>query len=676
MIKTIFLLLLIITYELKAITVSGVIFDKLTNPIEEVTISYLSDGVEIITPVQSDSAGYWEFTFNQSDINENIIPNSIILGSNYPNPFNPGTLIPLTTHHPGLFIIHDILGREIQSIFIKQSGYYTLTWGGALRSGNPASAGIYFYSFITNIHHLTGKMILLDGGGFMGLSISSSYRLEHQNLNRHETERNNYSITYSSENITDITIDLGENGFTENIVLTQEVNRGPYWINELPNQYLQEGDTLSLNLNEYVYDDGQSIYQVTNTAYFEIIQDSLLWCIVLDSLMMTDIIVGDDEDSELGIESTIQIEISNTHIFFIADGDPEGIYVLNPYTMTYVDSLITQDTISYRHMTPNETGDTWYAIRNIHHPGQNILDTHIDWIDVESKEVFQTIEGSNNSIYLEKSTNGNKIITYDWNPSYTFSIYDSETGEFLGGRDTTLHVNLVRASKTEDIVYVWGAIRNTDILGDNRIGAWDIATEDWLWLVTYDDYSEMENYDTYYDMAVSHDGEHLFFRGSHGLGSSKFYDVNTQTGEVISEHYIYGFNELVPTKDNRYVYLTFNNMPWANWLEGLGGITRYDIRDNIIENVIESLHDLDYECDDTGFFGTMVMSVLPDNHTGIIFTGSYCPSDSTWDSHDYIVKVDLENIEFIEGIHMPTTTMPGYQTQYVYGPFFLGKYPY
>ena len=66
MIKTIFLLLLIITYELKAITVSGVIFDKLTNPIEEVTISYLSDGVEIITPVQSDSAGYWEFTFNQS----------------------------------------------------------------------------------------------------------------------------------------------------------------------------------------------------------------------------------------------------------------------------------------------------------------------------------------------------------------------------------------------------------------------------------------------------------------------------------------------------------------------------------------------------------------------------------------------------------------------------------
>jgi hypothetical protein len=95
-----------------------------------------------------------------------------------------------------------------------------------------------------------------------------------------------------------------------------------------------------------------------------------------------------------------------------------------------------------------------------------------------------------------------------------------------------------------------------------------------------------------------------------------------------------------------------------------------------MEQTIESLNDLGYECGEISYFGSIVMSVLPDNETGIIFTASFCQDDSLWDPNNYILKLDLENMEFLEGIYMPTTTMPGYQTQLVKGPFIMGNYPF
>jgi hypothetical protein len=658
----------------QTITITGTVNDKIGNPVEEVSVSYLCDGTDIITPVQTDSTGYFEFTFEQLGIDDNTLPNSINLGANYPNPFNPGTVIPLSTNKPGLFLIHDLLGRQIQSIAIKVVGDFKITWGGKLNSGLPAPAGIYFYSFQTDENRLTGKMILMDGGGNTGLSISGSTGVTQQRQTRRNTECENHTITFTADHITDFEIDLGEIGYTEDTNITQEVNRGPYWLFDLPNPYLPEGDTLILNLNEYVYDDGQSLYQISNTQYFQIVQDTILWCVVLDSIIVSDILANDDEDTELSIGSFIQVQMDNTHIFFITDGDPKGIYVLNPYTMTYVDSFMTQDTISYRDIIPNEVGDTWYAIRNIHHPGQNIVDTHIDWIDVETKEVFQTIEGSNKNMSLELSYDRNIIIAYDWNPTYTFSVYNSDTGDFLGGRDTTLHVKLVRASKTENIIFIWGWLRDG---GGMRLGAWDLEIDSLLWLLPYDTSDNMYIYNDNADMTVSYDGEHVFLRGADNWGNSKFWDINAHNGAIISENYVYGYNQLMPTKNNQYLYLTHNQ----NYLDfftlaGNGGIARYDIQNNIMEQTIESLNDLGYECGEISYFGSIVMSVLPDNETGIIFTASFCQDDSLWDPNNYILKLDLENMEFLEGIYMPTTTMPGYQTQLVKGPFIMGNYPF
>ncbi len=654
----------------EVITVSGNVSDKINHSVGAVTVSYLCDGSEVIPAVQTDFGGYFEFSFNPLGIDGNPLPDGIHLGANYPNPFNPGTVIPLTTDKGGQFFIYDLLGREVQSLSIPEAGQYNIRWGGLLNGGLPAPAGVYFYSFQTEETRLTGKMILMDGGGNSGLTISNRSGATDLRQTRRTMECEGYTLVFSGDHIEDVTLDLGENGYTEDTNLDQQVNRWPYWLLDLPDAYLPVGDMLVLNLNDYVYDDGQGLYQVSNTEDFAIVQDTLLIGVAASGVIHTEVIVVDDEGGSFHLSDSIQIQEYHTHIFFVADGDPEGIYVLDSYTMTYVDSLIVPDSIYvYWTMIVNASGDTWYALKR-----QESGEWRLVWIDVETKAEIQSIPLPSGRYWLDQSYDGSKLITYDYSPDWTFSIYDSETGAFLGGQDTLLHVRRIRASKTEDIVYAQGRLRDT---GDRRMGAWNMGTNAWLWVLPYDSEENMASYSNYSDhMAVSYDGEHVFFRGSDGFGNSKFWDINAQTGAVISEHYIYGFNQLVPTQDNQYVYLTANMVLYASWVLAFG-IARYDIENHTMETVFLSLNDLGFECGDGGgAFVSHVMSVLPDNRTGIVYASAYCPADPTWDSHDNIIKIDLDSVEFLEGIHMPTTTMPGYITQSVLGPLVPGNYPY
>jgi len=648
------------------IVITGTVLDKRGNPVADVEVSYLCDSTDLITPVFTDENGEFEFATVAMDINETTpIPDAISLGANYPNPFNPGTLIPLTTNETGVFLIFDLKGRQINSLRISQPGSYTISWGGRDKFNLPVAAGIYFYMFQTEHKRLTGKMLLMDGGGVSGLSIAGSSGVPGNKLAKRTNEDcDTYSLSFSANHISDLIVDLGPTGFENDVTITQVVNRGPYWTTTLPDTILLAGDTLLLNLNKYVYDDGQPTYRIADTVHFEIVRDSLLQYVVRPETASVAITVEDDLDSSLSIADLFSITGDNNHLFFITDGDPKGIYVLNPYTMTYVDSLIFSDSsFRYGMIEVNNTGKVWYAKKG----GGRLV-----WIDVKTKEVFQSIT-TNNISWLEKSYDGSKLIVLNGAPARTFSVYDSETGNYIAGGDTTLRVGMVRASKVSDVIFVWGSIRSS---GTNRIGAWDISTRDWLWLVPYDSTDIMERYDSHPDMAVSYDGNHVFFHGSDSWGNGYFYHLNAQTGEVISRQFINGFNGLYPAPNNQYVYLTFNIVPWANWLEGPWGIARYDILNHTMKIIIASLRDLDYNCAGMGYLGTAYMSILGDSKTGIVYGGGYCPDDPKWNSLTSIMKIDLENIKFLDGISMPHSTKPGYVTQRMMGRFVKGKYPY
>ena len=87
------------------------------------------------------------------------------LGSNYPNPFNPSTLISyvLVKSEMVKLSIYDMRGRLVSILFEgrQNSGYQAINWNGTDGRGGPVSAGSYIYTIQVGDELRTKKMTLL-----------------------------------------------------------------------------------------------------------------------------------------------------------------------------------------------------------------------------------------------------------------------------------------------------------------------------------------------------------------------------------------------------------------------------------------------------------------------------------------------------------------------------------
>ena len=97
-------------------------------------------------------------------IERNELPDQHTLYANYPNPFNPSTLIAFdiaVASYVKLEVL-DIRGRVVEELISHQMtpGNYSVTWQ-AEPKGSPADAGIYFYRLSTQNGDLVRKMTLL-----------------------------------------------------------------------------------------------------------------------------------------------------------------------------------------------------------------------------------------------------------------------------------------------------------------------------------------------------------------------------------------------------------------------------------------------------------------------------------------------------------------------------------
>jgi hypothetical protein len=92
--------------------------------------------------------------------NNELITDTELQITNFPNPFNPTTTISYTLPQAGAvqIKIYDILGREVAKLVDEQksAGKYTVQWNGS----NYAS-GVYFYSVTFNNQSLYKKMLLI-----------------------------------------------------------------------------------------------------------------------------------------------------------------------------------------------------------------------------------------------------------------------------------------------------------------------------------------------------------------------------------------------------------------------------------------------------------------------------------------------------------------------------------
>jgi len=97
--------------------------------------------------------------------NEKSIITKFRLYANYPNPFNPTTMIQyaLPEATDVTILIYDMLGKKVAELVngVKEAGIQSINWNGLDYKGNPVSAGIYIYQLQAGQFVQTRKMVLL-----------------------------------------------------------------------------------------------------------------------------------------------------------------------------------------------------------------------------------------------------------------------------------------------------------------------------------------------------------------------------------------------------------------------------------------------------------------------------------------------------------------------------------
>ena len=87
------------------------------------------------------------------------------LGRNFPNPFNPETVIEYDVAKPGIveLTVYNMMGQEIAWLVngYHTSDSYTVTWGGANANGEKVASGMYLYKMTAGDFIQTNKMLLL-----------------------------------------------------------------------------------------------------------------------------------------------------------------------------------------------------------------------------------------------------------------------------------------------------------------------------------------------------------------------------------------------------------------------------------------------------------------------------------------------------------------------------------
>ncbi len=101
------------------------------------------------------------------------LPERFALMQNFPNPFNPTTVIqyqlPAAVGNTAgrnrtTLKIYNLLGEEIRTLVDKQEapGFYSVTWDGKDKSGRTASSGIYIYRLQSGNFVETRKMVFVQ----------------------------------------------------------------------------------------------------------------------------------------------------------------------------------------------------------------------------------------------------------------------------------------------------------------------------------------------------------------------------------------------------------------------------------------------------------------------------------------------------------------------------------
>jgi len=109
---------------------------------------------------------YRDITTDIDDVPSNpVLPASMKLNQNFPNPFNPSTAISYDlANGTGVELtIHNLIGQSIRTLVqgYQSAGTHSAVWEGKNESGRDVAGGIYLYRLRVGDQVLTRKMVLL-----------------------------------------------------------------------------------------------------------------------------------------------------------------------------------------------------------------------------------------------------------------------------------------------------------------------------------------------------------------------------------------------------------------------------------------------------------------------------------------------------------------------------------
>ena len=118
-----------------------------------------------IARAQTDGTGY--FALPLAALGGMALPKRFVLGPNYPNPFNPSTIIPyqLAASSVVRLEVFNLLGQRIATLVDEErpAGFHTATWTATNAAGRAVAAGVYIYRMTVGEERQTGRMVLIDG---------------------------------------------------------------------------------------------------------------------------------------------------------------------------------------------------------------------------------------------------------------------------------------------------------------------------------------------------------------------------------------------------------------------------------------------------------------------------------------------------------------------------------
>ncbi len=117
-------------------------------------------------PLAATTDGLGHFTLPLATL-AGPLPERFELGANYPNPFNPSTVIPYQLPAPMhvRLEVFNVLGQRIATLVDSErpAGFHTASWDATDAAGQAVAAGVYLYRLHGDGAQITRSMLLIDG---------------------------------------------------------------------------------------------------------------------------------------------------------------------------------------------------------------------------------------------------------------------------------------------------------------------------------------------------------------------------------------------------------------------------------------------------------------------------------------------------------------------------------